>query len=374
MRTFNKAEMSDTVAVQVKDLTVLVTQTLSRGCPVSPDLYGVWLSGQGYSVIHDSIHPPIPYGLKGKDVIRRDMQTLNSHLAKEEMAMVSLGNGMNVIYNQTTVVGLLAIRPGSTAYTVLFQGSKMYVDYMVEICTQLFDLSNVPQVRRMKISNDRVMAYSHKLKIPETITGLAGFYPHFEHTPEEQWARFNASDERILLLIGDPGLGKSTYILSMLNARGWDKNVYLVDSAIVLAHGTLIPFLSELPQGSVVVIEDADQFVSAREEGNYQMSALLNLAAGIATADLKIIISTNLPSLNKVDTALIRPGRCFDVLKFDPLVGEQVNVARAVLGRPSLRIVEGRKYSLAEALSDKDKYYKPGGIGFVDNSHVMVPA
>jgi ATP-dependent 26S proteasome regulatory subunit len=101
-----------------------------------------------------------------------------------------------------------------------------------------------------------------------------------------------------------------------------------------------------------LLIEDADNAVMARSEGNEGMSYLLNLTDGIIPLKKKIVIVTNLPSINKVDPALIRPGRCYDILEFRSLTAEQAEAARASIDMPYLDLTAVKsKWSLAEALN-----------------------
>jgi hypothetical protein len=69
-----------------------------------------------------------------------------------------------------------------------------------------------------------------------------------------------------------------------------------------------------------------------------------------------MIFSTNLPSIRDVDSALVRPGRCFDILTFDTLNVEQANTLAKRLGvtipvRP--RGKETEPYSIAEVFNQK---------------------
>lgn len=76
-------------------------------------------------------------------------------------------------------------------------------------------------------------------------------------------------------------------------------------------------FVNFLNNGyDAIVLEDIDYDLNSRKEGNTFMYKLLNSSDGIISSNnKKIILSTNLPSVKDVDEALLRPGRCFDVLK-----------------------------------------------------------
>ena len=77
---------------------------------------------------------------------------------------------------------------------------------------------------------------------------------------------------------------------------------------------------------NILLIEDADTYVKSRESGNELIKRFLNVADGISSdVNKKIVFSTNLPNIKDIDSALICPGRCFDVLQFRKLEIEELN-------------------------------------------------
>lgn len=97
------------------------------------------------------------------------------------------------------------------------------------------------------------------------------------------------------------------------------------------------------------VIEDADHMLMARTNGNQDLHRFLAIADGVVRAQSrKIIFTTNLPNIGDLDEALLRPGRCFQVVRTRLLNCEEVDrliarvcpddqrqreLARAALGR-----------------------------------------
>lgn len=62
------------------------------------------------------------------------------------------------------------------------------------------------------------------------------------------------------------------------------------------------------------------------------MSRLLNDTKGISpNKDIKIIFTSNLTNLSRIDQALTRPGRCFAQINFDKITVEQGNKIREEL-------------------------------------------
>jgi ATP-dependent 26S proteasome regulatory subunit len=81
-----------------------------------------------------------------------------------------------------------------------------------------------------------------------------------------------------------------------------------------------IKFITEQSINAFIV-EDADNFLAPREDNNPVMHKILSASDGIISIPnkKKMIFSTNLESIDHIDAALIRPGRCFDILKFNEL-------------------------------------------------------
>ncbi len=101
-------------------------------------------------------------------------------------------------------------------------------------------------------------------------------------------------------------------------------------------------------EAGVFVIEDADTFLGSRDDGNDVMHKFLNVGDGLVTTkNKKMIFSTNLPSIRDVDPALIRPGRCFDILNFDTLNDEQATKLAERL-EVNLERKDDGKYSIAD--------------------------
>jgi SpoVK/Ycf46/Vps4 family AAA+-type ATPase len=71
---------------------------------------------------------------------------------------------------------------------------------------------------------------------------------------------------------------------------------------------------------NTMIFEDSDNHIRPRQDGNSMMHKFLNVSDGIiSSSDKKLIFSTNLPSSNNIDEALLRPGRCFDIMNFRAL-------------------------------------------------------
>jgi hypothetical protein len=76
-----------------------------------------------------------------------------------------------------------------------------------------------------------------------------------------------------------------------------------------------------------------------------------------------MIFSTNLPSIRDIDPALIRPGRCFDILEFNPL---NLTQAKKLADKLGATIPErDGDYSVAEIFNAQINKPKERKLGFV---------
>lgn len=172
---------------------------------------------------------------------------------------------------------------------------------------------------------------------------------------------FLNSDASIIILIGEPGTGKTNFIRYMLYQM--EKEVFLsYDENILKKDDIFISFVADSNAGAFV-IEDADLLLKSRKVGNDIMSKLLNVGDGLIRLNgKKLIFSTNLESVSDIDPAIMRPGRCYDALKFRKLTLKEAN---AVCDDYSLEnLVENKDYTLAEIFTRRKKTYERK-FGFV---------
>lgn len=147
-------------------------------------------------------------------------------------------------------------------------------------------------------------------------------YPYMPK-PAKLLDDFMSSSANVLVLIGPPGTGKSTYLRAMLSDIGHSRSIYTAASAGVHKNPELLRVMKNSTSNSIFVFEDSDILISSRSDGNHQMSEILNITDGITTSNRKFIFSTNLPDLSKVDKALLRPGRCFGAYGFRKLTAAE---------------------------------------------------
>jgi hypothetical protein len=123
------------------------------------------------------------------------------------------------------------------------------------------------------------------------------------------------SASTVLILQGPPGTGKTRLlraILGELSKRCEEeaKVMYTADKRALEGDEIFVDFITG--SHDAFVIEDADHLLLARSNGNHDLHRFLAIADGVVRAQgRKIIFTTNLPNISDIDTALLRPGRCF---------------------------------------------------------------
>jgi energy-coupling factor transporter ATP-binding protein EcfA2 len=205
----------------------------------------------------------------------------------------------------------------SNSVEVSLFGSKEFVESQYEILKSLFTIAtcHIEWIYAGDGSSINIPLLPEKLPVSE-------MYPFLkDETIENYYDRYLESSASILLLIGPPGTGKTTFIRGLLHHAS--KNAIVTyDEKILERDYVFARFLED--EVGVMVIEDADNFLKSRSDGNTMMHRFLNVGDGlISVRGKKLIFSTNLPSIRDVDPALVRPGRCFDVVTFDNYSLEQ---------------------------------------------------
>lgn len=177
---------------------------------------------------------------------------------------------------------------------------------------------------------------------------LKGAYPWLPKDIESYIDDYMNSDASVLILLGPPGTGKTTFIKNLIHRSG--ANAKITYDEKVMSDDSLFAGFIE-GEEKFLIMEDADTFLASREDGNTMMHRFLNVSDGLISAkDKKLVFSTNLPSVRDVDSALMRPGRCFDVVEFRPLKRDEAEVVAAELG---LVLPDGSEFTLAEMFNEQ---------------------
>lgn len=262
---------------------------------------------------------------------------------------------MHVVENIPILFGEAKFSDNLMSITI--EGEKPYIVAAITELTEMFSGSGIKMVNLLNLGETGADLKTTYIFPEEQLIAKPYFYPWLSRYADSIEAFFDNylnSNKSVLLLIGPPGTGKSTFIRSLLLYARKELS-FLCSNERVLATDGFIPWLAGIKNDSPIVIEDADNFVTSRDKGNNQsMSGLLNTADGIIPRKNKIIISTNLPTINRVDPALVRPGRCHKVLEFRNLTYREACHIREMEMLPVFETDSKKEYSLAEVLCGDD--------------------
>ena len=152
---------------------------------------------------------------------------------------------------------------------------------------------------------------------------------------------------------GAPGTGKTRFIRYLIKRLGILKKqkavsvVFTADDAVLSDDIMFITFTCD--GDDIMVLEDIDYHLQSRKEGNVNMYKLLNVSDSILSgAQNKIVVSTNLTNIREVDSALLRPGRCYDVLQFRALTYQESITFLKATGHKKKELPKERDYLLSE--------------------------
>jgi hypothetical protein len=171
----------------------------------------------------------------------------------------------------------------------------------------------------------------------------------------------------IILLHGTYGSGKTYYIRYLINTIA-RKFIYLpLNMVDWLSNPDFIPFMSKF-RDSVLILEDCENLLMHRDDGNPNATALsnlLNFGDGLLSdaLSLNIICSFN-SNLKKIDDALLRKGRLIARYEFKEL---EIPKAQALADKLEKNIIVAKPMTLTDiynAESMKFENKKANKIGF----------
>lgn len=156
-------------------------------------------------------------------------------------------------------------------------------------------------------------------------------YPWFSQGIEAFIDAYLKSDSSILVLYGPPGTGKTSFLKYLIAGRKMNA-IVSYDDRLLLKDKLFVEYMSN-DERELLIVEDADNVLGNREnENNAFMSKFLNVSEGLIKVEgKKLIFTTNLNQISKIDPALLRKGRCFSAVNFRYLTSKEAEAAGLAL-------------------------------------------
>jgi len=274
----------------------------------------------------------------------------------KEFLFVQSGASSGFIVEKETQ-NLIKFDVNSNTTEVRAFGDEEFVEDIIEIVEDNFSVvtCHIEWVYGGDGQSVNVPLNRERLPVDEMYPFLKG------ESLESYYDRYMASSANILLLIGPPGTGKTTFIRGLL-AHTNSSAIVSYDAAILDKDGFFARFIES--DDNVMVLEDSDAFLKPRSDGNTMMHRFLNVGDGLVTTKgKKMIFSTNLPSVRDIDSALTRPGRCFDIVEFNQLSYGEAKALAEKLDAPMPDIKD--QYSIAEIFNEQTHKPNVRKVGFI---------
>lgn len=322
----------------------------------------------------------------------------------EDKGYHRMGNGMFFLLDEhyRPISGIDLGKNSSTNIELTFFGAEHFVLEFRELMAANIKVDESVQKKATyaEVVLGRDMMGSQSLTctngtIDNPRIALPEYYPYLRGGVVALLKDFVESDESVLILMGPPGTGKSSSIAAAVDSlnllpiyakradaimhkdfinfvfKASDQYMAKIAGTAAKARSDLfVETLSddkefkptrrlyankeeedETPRVPVIIVEDADLLLAPRSQGNILMAELLNETDGIGSNHTrKIVFTTNLSNLKDIDEALVRAGRCYDVVHCRLLTPEEAIAARAANGLPAFDTPPEKDISLAEAL------------------------
>lgn len=239
--------------------------------------------------------------------------------------------------------------------------------YDIDICHFYLD----------KVGNTKQI--THHLDTEDFAKLIAEMYPLIDIP--SMMKMYSESDECNMILTGEPGTGKTCFAKMMMAAHAkhqeCDIQVIYVKDRELLKKDEFWAQMSNM-RPDMMILDDLDDELRPRTEArNEIVNNMLSYSDGIFDVDTKIIITTNLTD-NSIDKALIRPGRCFDILSLPQLTGQEAELIWTdTLGAPmsefNLRFGQApKKISQAAIMSEHARMLKSSAPTYLRDPKISI--
>jgi hypothetical protein len=298
------------------------------------------------------------YSVPSEELVDRIGKILTNVVGK--CSVVRISSHQLVAESKEAFLTVYEAASSHDAWKISVFGSKEVVAKLVAALDKGLTPFHSASINWWYLSSNGPTSTTLILDTPRPFEPLMYPIKKFGGDPLQYMRDYYESSASILFLLGPPGTGKTSLIRQFLweeelNALvTYDEKVLRNDAMFIefMGGGHAVPgrrrSRSSNTGSDVMVLEDVTELLAKREmDKNEMMARFLNVSDGlIQLPNKKIIFTTNLPSLKDVDPALLRPGRCHDVVEMRPLFYEEAVAACRAAGLPIP--IEKRDYFMSE--------------------------
>lgn len=175
----------------------------------------------------------------------------------------------------------------------------------------------------------------------------------------EKIEKFITTDKKsgIIILHGEKGTGKSTYISNLVKTNPEKQFIYFPSSLVpLLGQPSFTAFLARF-KNSVLILEDCEDALRSRDDFsvNSPVNLLLNLADGLLKSlGVKFICTFN-AEVSQIDPALLRKGRLVSKYEFSKLCAKKASALLTRLNGAEIEVKDDM--SLADIYNYGDDSY-----------------
>lgn len=135
---------------------------------------------------------------------------------------------------------------------------------------------------------------------------------------KERYIKFGRVYKLNILLTGVPGSGKTCLCKAI--AKKYERPIYVLNFGKGLTDELLLDLITDVKPNSILLLEDIDSYFKDRIESDstsVSFSGLINALDGVLSNGNGIITILTANHSDRLDSALIRPGRVDKIIKFD---------------------------------------------------------
>lgn len=238
-------------------------------------------------------------------------------------------SGINIFIKSKELLARVEKSP-SDSYILYRNGNETEVEKLTEIFNNHFKKPILPPNNVYTVAYENGF-YLNKLPTKDfsELDILKNYNDNFIEENEIIKSFVEKDDESgLVILHGEKGTGKSTYIRHLISANPEKKFVYIPANLVsMLSQPNFSTFLMTL-QNHIIILEDCEEAIKDRKSNGSPaaVSLLLNLTDGLLSdgLGLKFICTFN-DDVKNIDSALLRKGRLISKYEFKPLDVEKAN-------------------------------------------------